>query len=184
MFNKKYVYFQNISFVTWRKHVYTSTIIRNIVSTFWFDFNRIKRENFVYFTVIKLSFAISCNHVISRYSLKWGPRTRDSGLETPGPRTHNRGPTRDPGTQDPGLGTQDSKTWEPKNFKINHWKVKNHLQVNVITPSTPLHIFSSLRLLDFFSGVKVCFLHFQKDSGYPWFLFKWFIYNHSQTILD
>ena len=145
-------------------------------------FNRIKRENFVYFTVIKLSFAISCNHVISRYSLKWGPRTRDSGLETPGPRTHNRGPTWDPGN--PGLGTQDSKTWDPKNFKINQWKVRNHLQVNVITLTTPLHIFSSLRLLDFFSGVTVCFLHFQKDSGYPWFLFKWFIYNHSQTILD
>ena len=93
----------------------------------------------------------------------WTSRPRDTGPRTPYPATQELGP-RIPGTgtqepwsqdlvfrtQDLGPGTQDSKTWDPGNFKIIHWKVRTHLQVNVITPSTILHIFLLIKIIGFF----------------------------------
>ena len=106
------------------------------------------------------------------------PRTRNPRTQDPGPRTLDPGPrTEVPGFQDPGPKTHDPKLGTLKlwtfllNFQIKRWKVRNNLQVSVITQSTLSHIFTFTYIFQ----VKVCFWDFQETSGYRWFLFKWFI---------
>ena len=89
--------------------------------------------------------------------------TQDTGPRTREPRT------KDPGPRNPKFGTLGLWTFL-LSFKIKHWNVRNHLQVNLIMQSTLSHIFTST----YFSRVRVCFWNFQEDSGYCWFLFKWF----------
>ena len=103
-------------------------------------------------------------------------KTQDLGSRTRNlvPRTQDLQPrTRDPGhgTWDLGLKTHASGPRTPKsgtpvlwtfllNFKIKRWKVRNHLQVNVITQSILLLV---KQLHDIaFCGVELCFLETYK----------------------
>ena len=116
-------------------------------------------------------------------------RTQGSGPRNPGRRTRDPG-TQDTEPQDPGPKIRDLsvyKTFMLKrisshvaysmysiflvifekhvlllNFKIKRWKVRSHLQVNVITQSITSHNFP------LFSRVKIFFWNFQRDYGYSW----------------
>ena len=161
-----------------------------------FDFNEVALQLYWNHTsawVLSYKFAAFFRAASSKIMIQ-DPRIRDPGpgsldQKAPGQRTQDPRPgTHDPrtDTQDTGPRTRVTRTKGPGprtpkfgtlglltfllSFKIKHWKVRNHLQVNVIMQSTLSHIFAST----YFSRVKVCFWNFQEDSGYCWFLFKWF----------
>ena len=119
-----------------------------------------------------------------------GPKTWHPGTKTedprPGiwdPRPETQGPC--PRTWDLGLKTQDSrprtqdfKIWDPRTLNSfielqnKTLKSKKSLTSKCDNAKYPFTYFS-LMTIGFFSRVKVCFLNFLKDSGYPWFLFKY-----------
>ena len=133
-----------------------------------------------------ISFEISC--VNKRHSLKWGlgaqglvlrewdPECRTLGLRNPEPQDPA------PRTGDSEPKTQNSKTWNPgtSNFFIElqnkALKGKKSLTGKRDNAKYPFTHFYLIEIIGFFfARVKVCFLNFQKDSGYPWFLLKWFV---------
>ena len=161
-----------------------------------FDFNEVPLQLYWNYTLACV-LSLSLLHIFRAASSKL--RTQDPRTRDPGPGSLDQRAlghrTQDPrpGTHDPRTDTQDTgpRTREPRtkdlgprtpkfgtlglwtfllSFKIKHWKVRNRLQVNVMMQSTLSHIFTST----YFSRVKVCFWNFQEDSGYCWFLFKWF----------
>ena len=130
----------------------------------------------------------SCFYESKKFLAQSKMKTKDPGPQDPGtpgpgtqgPRTQNpRTKDSGSGTQDTGLRTKDRRLRTPKlgtlglwtfllNFKIKRWKVRNRLQVNVITQSTLSHILT----FTYFSRVKVYFWNFQEDSLYRCIFFK------------
>ena len=75
-------------------------------------------------------------------------------------------------TKGSGPRTQDSKMWDARtlNFftKLQNKTLKSQKSLTAKRDNTKYSFtfFSLMKIIGFFSQVKVCFLNFQKDSGY------------------